>query len=166
VAHALLAFVLSGALVGFLVFNFHPARIFMGDSGSLIIGAIIAVLAMRVVDHDMSRLPHWLRTVPAPLFAMTVLAYPLVDTLRIFIYRASKGVNPLAADRNHIHHRLMAHGLGHRGTTAVLYAYAIVMVLLSLFARDVQPNLSLLLLSVAAFALAMLPFAIPLRKKS
>jgi UDP-N-acetylmuramyl pentapeptide phosphotransferase/UDP-N-acetylglucosamine-1-phosphate transferase len=89
-----------------------------------------------------------------------------VDTLRIFIYRASKGVNPLAADRNHIHHRLMAHGLGHRGTTAVLYAYAIVMVLLSLFARDVQPNLSLLLLSVAAFALAMLPFAIPLRKKS
>ena len=109
VANALLAFVLAGALVGFLIFNFHPARIFMGDSGSLIIGAIIAVLAMKVVDHDMSRLPLWLRKVPSPLFAMTVLAYPLVDTLRIFVYRASKGVNPLAADRNHIHHHQQLH---------------------------------------------------------
>jgi UDP-GlcNAc:undecaprenyl-phosphate GlcNAc-1-phosphate transferase len=165
VANALLAAVLAGALLGFLVFNYHPARIFMGDSGSLIIGAIIAVLAMKVVDHDVRRLPVWLRTVPTPLFAMAVLAYPLVDTLRIFIYRASKGVNPLAADRNHIHHRLMAHGLGHRGTTAVLYTYAVVMVLLSLFTRDIQPNAGLLGLAVAALALAMVPFLVPLRKK-
>ncbi len=166
VALALLAFVLSGALIGFLVFNYHPARIFMGDSGSLIIGAIIAVLAMKVVDHDVQRLPVWLRTVPAPLFAMAVLAYPLVDTLRIFVYRASKGVNPLAADRNHIHHRLMALGLGHRGTTAVLYVYAVVMVGLSLLTRDVQPNLGVLCLSIAALLLALVPFVVPLPKRS
>jgi UDP-N-acetylmuramyl pentapeptide phosphotransferase/UDP-N-acetylglucosamine-1-phosphate transferase len=161
----LLAFVLTGSLLGFLVFNFHPARIFMGDSGSLMIGAIISVLAIRIIDHDMTRLPIWLRSVSAPIFVMAVLAYPLVDTLRIFLYRASKGVSPFAADRNHIHHRLMDHGLGHRRTTFVLYAYSVVIIALSLVTRDIHPNLGLLGLSVTAVVLALLPFAIPLRNK-
>lgn len=166
VALALLAFTLAGALVGFLVFNFHPARIFMGDSGSLIIGAILSVLAMRVVDHDVSRLPQWLRSVPTPLFAMSVIAYPLVDTFRVFVVRTAKGRSPFQADRNHIHHRLLALGLGHRGTVLVLYAYSIALVLLSLFTRDIQPNLGLLLLGGSAFLLAMLPFAIRKREKA
>ncbi len=164
VALALLAFTLAGALVGFLVFNFHPARIFMGDSGSLIIGAIISVLAMRVIDHDISRLPHWLASVPTPLFAMAVIAYPIVDTFRIFIVRMAKGKSPFAADRNHIHHRLMALGLGHRGITAVLYMYAITIIALSLLTRDILPNKGLLVLGITAFVLAMLPFAITSRK--
>jgi UDP-N-acetylmuramyl pentapeptide phosphotransferase/UDP-N-acetylglucosamine-1-phosphate transferase len=159
VALALLAFTLAGALVGFLIFNTHPARIFMGDSGSLIIGAILSVLAMRVVDHDISRLPHWLRTVPTPLFAMSVVAYPLVDTFRVFVVRMARGRSPFQADKNHIHHRLLALGLGHRGTVAVLYAYAIILILLSLTTRDIMPTKGLLLLGTAAFGLAMLPFA-------
>ncbi len=164
VALSLLAFVLSGALVGFLVFNFHPARVFMGDSGSLIIGAIISVLAIRVIDHDTSRLPHWLAAVPTPLFAMSVIAYPLVDTFRIFVVRMAKGQSPFAADKNHIHHRLMEMGLGHRGITLVLYLYAMVMIALSLITRDILPNKGLLVLATTAFALAMLPFAISTRK--
>lgn len=165
VALALLAFTLAGALLGFLIFNAHPARIFMGDSGSLIIGAILSVLAMRVVDHDISRLPDWLRTVPTPLFAMSVIAYPLVDTFRVFIVRIAHGTSPFHADRNHIHHRLMALGLGHRGTVLVLYSYAIVIILLSLVTRDVLPNKGLLLLGGSAFLLAAVPFLIPLRKR-
>ena len=165
VALALLAMVLGGALLGFLVFNFHPARIFMGDSGSLIIGAIIAVLAMKVVDYDPDKLPGWLERVPTPLFAMAVIAYPLVDTFRIFIHRASRGVSPFAADRNHIHHRLMAHGLGHRGTTLVLFLYSITIIVLSLITRDLHPNKGLMVLGVTALVLALLPFAIPLRQK-
>ena len=166
VALALLAFTLAGALLGFLVFNAHPARIFMGDSGSLIIGAILSILAMRVVDHDISRLPAYLRTVPAPLFAMAVVAYPLVDTFRVFIVRMAAGRSPFQADRNHIHHRLLAHGLGHRGTTGVLYLYAISIILLSLLTRDVLPNWGLLILGIPAVGLALVPFAIPLRKKA
>ena len=164
VALALLAFTLAGALVGFLVFNFHPARIFMGDSGSLIIGAIISVLAMRVVDHDISRLPRWLASVPTPLFAMSVIAYPIVDTFRIFVVRMSKGRSPFSADRNHIHHRLMDLGLGHRGVTAVLYLYALVIIALSLITRDILPNKGLLVLGTTAFVLAVLPFALTPRK--
>ncbi len=164
VALALLAFTLSGALAGFLVFNSHPARIFMGDSGSLIIGAILAVLAMKVVDHDTSRLPTYLRMIPTPIFAMAVIAYPLVDTLRIFIHRSARGVSPFAADKNHIHHRLMDLGLGHRGTTFILYGYALLIVGLSLLTRKWHPNVGLMVLGSTAVVLALLPFALPLKK--
>ncbi|MBL7962938.1 MAG: undecaprenyl/decaprenyl-phosphate alpha-N-acetylglucosaminyl 1-phosphate transferase [Flavobacteriales bacterium] len=157
VAMALLACVLGGALLGFLIFNTHPARVFMGDSGSLIVGAILCVLVLHVVDHETRKLPLWLRNVPAPLFAMAAVAYPLVDTFRVFFLRAVRGVSPFTADRNHIHHRLMDRGLGHRGTVAVLYAYSIAMVLLSLVTRDLQPNKGLLILGVAAFGLVLLP---------
>jgi UDP-N-acetylmuramyl pentapeptide phosphotransferase/UDP-N-acetylglucosamine-1-phosphate transferase len=155
---ALLAAVLSGALIGFLVFNFNPARIFMGDSGSLIIGAILAVLAMRVVDHDTSRLPDWLKTVPTPLFAMGAIAYPIVDTFRIFIYRMIKGASPFAADKNHIHHRWMKLGRGHRGTVLILYAYSVLVIMASLFTEKLHPTRSLVFLSSFAFLLAVLPF--------
>lgn len=161
VAMALLAFVLAGALLGFLVFNFHPARIFMGDSGSLIIGAVLAVLAMKVVDHDTSRLPLKLRQLPTPIFAMSVLAYPLVDTLRVFVVRMASGQSPFAADKNHIHHRLLGLGLGHRGTVAAIYAYVIAIIALSLVTRKWHPNIGLMVLGTSAFALAMLPFAWP-----
>ncbi len=163
VALSLLAFVLAGALVGFLVFNFNPARIFMGDSGSLIIGAILAVLAMRVVEHDTSRLPLYLRQIPTPIFVMAVVAYPLVDTLRVFVVRSVRGTSPFAADRNHIHHRLLALGLGHKGTTLALYCYSIAIILLSLVTRKWHPNLGLMVLGTSAFALAMLPFVWPRR---
>ncbi|MEZ4737848.1 MAG: MraY family glycosyltransferase [Flavobacteriales bacterium] len=166
VALSLLAFVLAGALVGFLVFNWHPARIFMGDSGSLIIGAIIAVLAMKVVDHDTSRLPTYLKQIPTPIFAMAVIAYPLVDTLRIFIYRMSLGVSPFAADRNHIHHRLMDLKLGHRWTTMTLYIYALAIIALSLVTRKWHPNLGLMVLGTSAVALAMLPYVWPKRNNA
>ncbi len=166
VALALLAFVLAGALVGFLVFNFNPARIFMGDSGSLIIGAILAVLAMKVVDHDTSRLPLQLRQLPTPVFAMAVIAYPLVDTLRVFIYRMSRGISPFAADRNHIHHRLLAQGMGHKGTTVALYLYALAIIGLSLITRKWHPNIGLMVMGTTAFVLAMLPFALPKPKST
>lgn len=166
IALALLAFTLAGALVGFLVFNSHPARIFMGDSGSLIIGAILSVLAIRIVDHDISRLPGWLRTVPTPLFAMAAIAYPLVDTFRVFVVRMARGTSPFQADKNHIHHRLMALGLGHRGTVLVLYAYSAAIILLGLTTRNIQPTKGLLLLGGAALVLAMVPFAIRKRTKA
>lgn len=165
VAMALLAFVLAGSLVGFLVFNSHPARIFMGDSGSLMIGAILAVLAIRVIDHDTSRLPAYLQQIPTPVFAMAVLAYPLVDTLRVFLVRAASGVSPFTADRNHIHHRLLDLGFGHRGTTFSLYGYACVIIALSFVTRKWHPNIGLMVLGISAVVLAMLPFVWPKRDK-
>lgn len=166
VSLSFLAFVLAGALFGFLVFNSHPARIFMGDSGSLIIGAILAVLAMKVVDHDTSKLPQWLEQIPTPIFTMAVLAYPMVDTLRVFVLRTARGVSPFSADRNHIHHRLLALGLGHRGTSFVLYGYSILVITLSLMTRKWGPNIGLMVLGTTAFVLAMLPFVLPTKRST
>lgn len=137
---ALLAMILAGALLGFLVFNFNPAKIFMGDSGSMVIGAIISVLAISMINEDQSRVRESmgiLAKIPTPVFAMSVLVYPLVDTLRIFAVRAMKGNSPFSADKNHIHHRLIAAGLNHKKTVLVLYGYNIVVVGAAIyFAQD------------------------------
>ena len=111
---ALLAFVLCGSLLGFLVFNFSPARIFMGDSGSLVVGAIICVLAISVINlpelingKTLTNIvvPDWLASLNKPVLVMSILVYPLIDTIRVFTIRALKGVSPFLADRNHIHHQ-------------------------------------------------------------
>ncbi|MBP7408099.1 MAG: undecaprenyl/decaprenyl-phosphate alpha-N-acetylglucosaminyl 1-phosphate transferase [Flavobacteriales bacterium] len=162
----LLAFVLAGALLGFLVFNYHPARVFMGDSGSLIVGAILAVLAIEVVDHDKRHLPVQLENLSRPIFVMAVLAYPLVDTLRVFVVRMARGTSPFTADRNHIHHRLLELGLGHRGATALIYLYVLVIIALSLVTRKWHPNIGLMVLGTTAFAIAMLPFVWPKRRSA
>ena len=164
VVMALLATALAGALLGFLIFNFSPAKIFMGDSGSLTIGVIVAVLAIRLVEFEKtdlgkSPLTHFSR----PVFAMACLVYPLVDTLRIFIYRAVKGISPFAADRNHLHHRLIDIGLNHKKTVLILYIVNIAIIALSVVLQDYDPNYALVIVGGSALIVAQIPFFI--RKK-
>lgn len=157
---ALLAFVLAGALAGFLVFNFSPARIFMGDSGSLTIGAIVSVLAISLVNQDTTHLPNFLSTVPTPVFVMAVLSYPLLDTLRVFIYRAIKGVSPFSADKNHIHHKLLSMGLNHAKTALFIYLYTLMVTLATIFLSGENPTLSFFMAFAGAVVLAAVPFII------
>ena len=106
---------LAGGLAGFLVFNLHPAKIFMGDSGSLLLGLMAYVMAVNVVQTpDVATLPGVVR----PVAAMCLLAFPLVDTLRVFTLRVLNGQSPFTPDRRHIHHLLMQLGWGHRLTSA------------------------------------------------
>ena len=158
---ALLSFALAGALLGFLVFNFSPAKIFMGDSGSLTIGLVVSVLSIKLIEFHvdpedtalMARIP----AVSRPVFAMAVLAYPLIDTLRIFIYRAVRGVSPFSADRNHIHHRLIDVGLSHRQAVLILYAYNLIVIGVAVFVK-LEPSISLLLVAGTAIGLVQIPF--------
>lgn len=90
--YAALAFALAGALLGFLIFNFSPARIFMGDSGSLIIGMFVCVLAIKLIEYPISQLNSFWVSVSKPVFVISILAYPLMDTLRVFIIRAVKEI--------------------------------------------------------------------------
>src|ERR1041384_4584335 len=89
--YAALSFSLAGALMGFLIFNFSPARIFMGDSGSLIIGMFICVLAIKMIEFPSQQLNSFWVRINKPVYAISALAYPLLDTLRIFVIRAVKG---------------------------------------------------------------------------
>jgi len=110
-----LALVLLGSCLGFLLHNFHPARIFLGDSGSNLIGFLLAVLMIGVVTdrHD----PRWF---VAPL---VILGLPIVDTAWSIVRRRRQRQSILAGDLGHIYNRMVERGLGHRG--AVLACYAI-----------------------------------------
>ena len=140
---ASLSFSLSGALLGFLIFNFSPAKIFMGDSGSLIIGMFICVLSIKLIEYPLTRLDSFWVRISNPIVVIAALAYPLTDTLRIFIIRAAKGQSPFAADRNHLHHRLLDCGYSHIKTVIIIYVFSFVTVGVSLISYYVGPSLSL-----------------------
>ncbi len=158
---ALLSLILSGALLGFLVFNFSPAKIFMGDSGSLTIGAIISILAIRLIEHPVDHAPEFIQNVSTPIMAMCILVYPLIDTLRVFTIRALKGRSPFSADKNHIHHRLLELGLNHAKTVSILYAYSVFMVIaLVIVSQFVNPTLSFIIVLALAYFIVQIPLLI------
>ena len=169
---AALAFSLAGSLLGFLVFNFSPAKIFMGDSGSLSIGLIVCVLAIRLIefqpsaadetqiDFNVNGLSDMVANISKPIFVLAVLSYPLLDTLRIFIYRTIRGISPFSADRNHIHHRLIDIGLNHAWTVIVLYAGNISIIGTAILTRNMDPSYAFLIVGGVALTLAQIPFMI------
>lgn len=161
---ALLSIGLGGALFGFLVFNFHPARIFMGDSGSLIIGVTMYVLAMKMIEFPPSKLSMAMQDVSKPVLAMAILAYPLVDTLRVFTIRMLSGRSPFSADKNHIHHRLLALGLNHWQVSSVIYSYSIFIIGMTFLTPARTPNISFIIVGTLAFSLAYIPFMLPVKK--
>ena len=120
-AYACIATSLAGALAAFLIFNFNPAKIFMGDTGSLILGLINAVLVIQfinsnaVVDNGAA-----LQVKAGPAIGFAILFVPLFDTLRVFSLRILHGESPFTPDRNHIHHILLRLGLGHKQVTCFL----------------------------------------------
>jgi len=153
-----LAFTLGGSLLGFLIFNFSPAKIFMGDSGALTIGLILSILSIKLIEFPQAGLPDTLRDISNPVFALAVLAYPLYDTLRVFIYRAVKKGSPFLADKRHIHHRILKIGLTHRQTALTLYAFNILIILLAVFSKGLEPNYSLIITAGAAIIIGQIPF--------
>jgi UDP-N-acetylmuramyl pentapeptide phosphotransferase/UDP-N-acetylglucosamine-1-phosphate transferase len=143
---ASLSFSLAGALLGFLIFNFSPAKIFMGDSGSLIIGMFICVLSIKLIEYPVTRINDFWIHISNPILVIAALSYPLTDTLRIFVIRAIKGQSPFAADRNHLHHRLLDCGYSHTKTVIIIYVFSVVTVGVSLFSYFLNPSLSLIAL--------------------
>jgi UDP-GlcNAc:undecaprenyl-phosphate GlcNAc-1-phosphate transferase len=109
---------LAGAIVGFLFYNFNPASIFMGDTGSMFLGFVLAASALRT--HQKSA------TAVAVLIPAIALGLPILDTLLAMSRRAVRGQPIFQADREHIHHRLLATGLTHRQTVLVLYGTCVV----------------------------------------
>ncbi len=127
---------LGGALLGFLRYNFHPASIFMGDSGSLFVGFILATTALET--HEKST------TAVALLVPLVALGLPIGDTLLAMTRRVVRGQPVFASDRGHIHHRLMARGLSHRATVLALYGISVVLggVAVALFHSDAEQTLA------------------------
>lgn len=158
---SILAFSLAGALFGFLCFNFHRGKIFMGDTGSMLIGFIISILAIKFIENN--REPGFESSVyyikAAPGVAVAVVLIPLADMCRVFFQRILKGHHPFSADRRHIHHILLDIGLTPTGVSLILYGAAIVSIGLSLLLRELRSmELVLILLLLAALSTSLAVF--------
>ena len=105
--------VLIGALLGFLCFNFHPAKIFLGDSGALLIGFIVGFLSLLGFKNI---------TFVSLFFPIVILAVPFIDTLFAMIRRVKKGQHIMQADKSHLHHKLLDLGYSHRQTVLLIYS--------------------------------------------
>jgi UDP-N-acetylmuramyl pentapeptide phosphotransferase/UDP-N-acetylglucosamine-1-phosphate transferase len=122
-AMATLSVSLGGALIGFLYFNFSTRRkIFMGDTGSLIIGFVIATLAIEFIDLNRIYVNENYPIRNAPVVAIFILSIPLFDALRLFITRLLTGNSPFQADRNHFHHILLKYRFSHIESSLILYS--------------------------------------------
>ncbi|HET9897691.1 MAG TPA: MraY family glycosyltransferase [Streptosporangiaceae bacterium] len=125
---ALVSVVLAGACLGFLPHNFHPARIFMGDTGSMLLGLVLAyvpISAIQTLDFTSlaGRANRYPELLPL-LLPAAVMVIPYTDMLRAVVRRTRAGLSPMAADRQHLHHRMLDIGHSHRATVLILYAWA------------------------------------------
>jgi len=115
---ALIGFALAGGVLAFLYFNMNPAKIFMGDTGSLVLGFVIAILCTRLIQINSISAQPLLKT--APLFALGMVLIPVFDTIRVFGLRIWKGQSPFDPDRTHIHHLLTNAGFSHGITSKII----------------------------------------------
>jgi len=141
-----IALIEAGAVLGFLRFNTHPARIFMGDSGSQMLGFSVGALALLATQGDNSPL--------SAALPLLLLGLPIVDTLTVMLTRLRAGRSPFSADNNHLHHRLLALGFAHREAVLLIYVLQVALVLCAYFMRF-ESDLEVIL-AFATFAALLL----------
>ena len=147
---SLTAFTAAASLLGFLLFNFSPAKIFMGDTGSMIVGFLLSFLAIQMINtQPYEGAPNYLLDAK-PALALAVLIIPVFDTLRVIVIRMIKRKSIFRPDKNHIHHTLLNFGLNHKQVCLVLYSTNIVAIVLSVSVASLGVNLLLLILMVTA----------------
>jgi len=117
-----LSVAMCGCLTGFLFYNRTPAKIFMGDTGALFLGFLVAVFAINFIElnkvDSIKQAGTIFSSAPAIIFALLIV--PIFDTLRVFLLRIIRKKSPFSADRNHIHHRLIDLKLSHQQSTKIL----------------------------------------------
>lgn len=131
--YAILSCALCGSLIAFLRFNLVEGKnkIFMGDTGSLLLGVIIAAIIIKYINFNLYA-PENLYSGQAPLFALALLIVPATDTLRVFMIRLYNRKSPFTPDMNHVHHILVKSGLSHLKASSFLILYTIGFLLLAI----------------------------------
>lgn len=130
VSLACIAFAIAGTCLGFLRFNLISAKIFMGDTGAMLIGFISVILALKFIELNKPGMYENYTLAPSIVVALFII--PAFDTIRIFILRLLKGTSPFVGDRNHIHHRMLEAGLSHVQITFILTVFSLAMTFLAL----------------------------------
>ncbi|NEU08696.1 undecaprenyl/decaprenyl-phosphate alpha-N-acetylglucosaminyl 1-phosphate transferase [Flavihumibacter sp. R14] len=165
-SYACIAFILTGGSIGFLRFNMSPARIFMGDAGSLLIGLVAAILAIKFIELNIPGTAGRAYFASAPAIAMAVLIGPIFDVIRVFVIRLLRNSSPFIADNNHTHHRLLRLGFNHRQTTLILMSFSNLLLSAVIYFRELGSTvlITFLFLSCVVFNTA-LTFALNIRER-
>jgi UDP-GlcNAc:undecaprenyl-phosphate GlcNAc-1-phosphate transferase len=158
----LLAVIACGVCLGFLPFNFHPAKMFMGDSGALLLGLLMSASTMVIGGRIGTTAPSHTYFFFAPLLIpFFILGVPIVDMGFAFVRRTARGTGFHTPDKDHIHHRLLRLGHGHRRSVVILWAWTALLsgfLLFPLFVRAVNPFIPL---GVGVLAVALLTWFHP-----
>ncbi len=142
---AYIAFALAGALLSFLYFNLNPARIFMGDTGSLVLGFVTAVLCIHLMQINNSAGNASVSSY-SPIFVLSIVLIPVFDTLRVFSVRMWNGKSPFSPDKTHIHHLLTNQGFSHAFATKVICSMHGIILLVTIWLKNIRQELILVIL--------------------
>jgi len=143
---AAVSLAMVGAVLGFLRFNITPAKIFMGDTGSLLIGLISAVMALKFMEVNKIANGSAPQIYSVPALTFAILIGPIFDTIRVFIIRIAKGTSPFVADRNHTHHRMLRLGFNHLQTTLILTSINVISIVMVLLFKNYGNSILILLI--------------------
>lgn len=150
---ALVCLVLAGSTIGFLRYNFHPASIFMGDSGAMFLGFILAAASIKILLQNISITAG--SVAPALIFGL-----PIVDTTWAIVRRAGRRIPPFRADELHVHHRLIALGLTQRQAVVILYVVGSLSSAAGLVIALTSSEKSAVVVSAAMLAIALIGAAV------
>jgi len=148
--YAVMAFALAGSTIGFLIYNFSPAKIFMGDTGSLLLGLVNSILVIKFINvagNPTSNFP----IEAAPAIGFSILMIPLFDTLRVFGLRILDRRSPFSPDRTHVHHFLLDLGFSHRMVTITCVLVNISFIAMAFFLRGLGTTTLIGILLLSAF---------------
>lgn len=144
----LIVLAIIGAVFGFLRFNTYPAKIFMGDTGSLFLGFILGLLSVALTYRADSAY--------AKLLPLLLVGLPVLDTLMVMVIRIYNRKSPFNADRNHLHHRLLDHGFEHYQSVLIIYLMQSIFVLTAYFMRyDTEINIFIAFMSISMLAILL-----------
>jgi UDP-GlcNAc:undecaprenyl-phosphate GlcNAc-1-phosphate transferase len=170
ISAALLTAALGGACAGFLPHNFFPARIFMGDSGSMLIGLVLAGSALTLTGQfasvDMSQgvaggTASWLPTLLPIILPIAILVVPFVDLLLAVVRRTRAGRSPFAPDKQHLHHRLLEIGHSHRRAVLIMWLWASLIAFGGVLASLYSGGLTTAILALWVLLTVVLTFVVP-----
>ena len=160
-SEAVISFSLMGAIMGFLRYNISPARIFMGDTGALVIGFTISLLSIQLINgySPGTALAGYVTSSAGALaLVLSLLFVPVFDTFRVFATRIMKGHSPFRADRTHLHHYLLDLGYGHSKTVLILIIANLLIIGVSLSMQTANLHLAVGTILLLAFGLFTLLF--------
>lgn len=156
-SYAYVAFSLVGSVLGFLRYNIYKASVFMGDTGSLVGGFVVAVLAIQFIELQ--------STTNSPAVAVAILFVPVFDTLKVFVIRILNGSSPFAPDKNHIHHQLLSIGLPQPVALVAIIVFNLAMILFVVSFESLGVNKLILITSCCALLMSLTLGFLQKRKK-